>query len=298
MKALITGATGFIGGALAAKLDQPVVLTRDVAKANRVLPWLKAFGWEPTAGPPPAEAFEGVDAVFNLMGDPIAKGRWNPEKIRRIRESRVTGTRNLVAGIAAARKKPAVLVSASAIGFYGNRGDEVLDESSTPGTDTMAGICADWEAEAMKANAHGVRVVCVRNGLVLRKEGGALAQMLPPFRMGVGGRLGSGRQWMSWIHLEDLVGIYLLGAKQDALAGPVNGTSPNPATNLEFTRALGAAVHRPAVFPVPGFVVQLAFGGVAEVMLGSQRVLPKAAERAGFRFVHPEIRGCLAAAVG
>lgn len=297
MKALITGATGFIGRALAAKLDQPVVLTRDLAKAGRILPGLKAFAWEPTSGPPPAEAFEGIEVVFNLMGDPIAKGRWSPEKIGRIRESRVIGTRNLVAGIAGMQKKPAALVSASAIGYYGSRGDEVLDETSAPGTDTMAGICGEWEAAALKAQEAGVRVVCVRNGIVLRREGGALAEMLLPFRMGVGGPLGSGRQWMSWIHLEDLLGIYLLAASHPDLAGPVNGTSPNPATNLAFTKALGGAVHRPAVLPVPGFAVKLAFGGVAEVMLGSQRVLPRVAEKAGFTFRFPELGTCLRAAV-
>ncbi len=297
MKALITGATGFIGRALAAGLDSPVVLTRDAAKANRVLPGLQAFAWEPTSGPPPAAAFDGVDVVFNLMGDPIAKGRWSPAKLARIRESRVTGTRNLVAGIAAAKSKPRVLVSASAIGYYGSRGDEVLDETSTAGNDTLAGVCAAWEAEALQAKAHGVRVVCVRNGIVLRKEGGALAEMLLPFKLGLGGPLGNGRQWMSWIHLQDLLGIYRLAATNDGLAGPVNGTTPNPVTNITFTKALGTAVHRPAVLPMPAFAVQLVFGGVAEVMLGSQRVMPRAVERAGFRFTYGELGECLVAAV-
>jgi len=289
MKALVTGATGFIGSALVRRLGGAVVLTRDPEKAKRVLGNIEAIAWAPTAGPAPAEVFRGVDAVFNLMGDPIAKGRWSPEKLRRIRESRVVGTRNLVLGLLGANPRPKVLVSASAIGYYGSRGDEVLDESSSNGSDTLAGVCREWEAEAVKARDAGVRVVCVRNGIVLRKGGGALEQMLLPFRLGLGGRLGTGKQWMSWIHLDDLLGIYLLAAEKAEMSGPVNGTAPNPVTNAEFTRVLAAALHRPAVFPVPGVAIRAAFGGVAEVMLGSQRVRPAAVETAGFRFAHPDL---------
>lgn len=288
MKALVTGATGFIGSALVKRLGGgTVVLTRDPKKAATMLGNIQSYAWEPTAGPAPAEAFRGVDVVFNLMGDPIAKGRWSPEKLRRIRESRVLGTRNLVQGMAAANPPPQVLISASAIGFYGSRGDELLNETSSNGSDTLARVCREWEEEALKARAAGVRVVCVRNGIVLRKGGGALEQMLLPFKLGLGGRLGTGKQWMSWIHLDDLLGIYLLAAEQASISGAVNGTAPDPVTNAEFTRILAAALHRPAVFPVPRLAIRAAFGGVAEVMLGSQRVRPTAAEKAGFRFAHP-----------
>lgn len=297
MKALITGGTGFIGRALTACVQEPVVLTRDLAKARRLLPGVKAFAWDPMSGPPPAQAFEGVEVVFNLMGDPIAQGRWNPEKLRAIRESRVIGTRNLIVGLETGEAKPIVLVSASAIGFYGDRADEELDESSVPGTDTMSSICDAWEGEAMKARDYGARVVCIRNGIVLRREGGVLAEMMLPFKLGVGGQLGDGTQWMSWIHLEDLLGIYLHAATDGSLYGPVNGTSPNPARNRDFTKALGAVLRRPTVLPMPAFAVRVAFGGVSEVMLGSQRVLPKAVEKAGFQFRYPDLEACLKAAV-
>lgn len=297
MRALITGGTGFIGRALAAKLVNPVILSRNAARARALVPDAEIVEWNPLAGPPPAEAFRGVDLVFNLMGDPIAKGRWSARKLAAIRDSRVLGTRNLVAGIAALPKKPRVLVSASAIGFYGNRGDEILDEGSRPGADFLAETCRAWEAETMRAAEHGVRPVCVRNGIVLRKEGGALAQMLPPFRMGVGGRLGGGGQWMSWIHLEDLLTIYLSVAERQEISGPVNGVAQHPVTNVEFTRVLARVLHRPAVFPVPAFAIRLAFGGVAEVMLGSQRVLPKAAQAFGLRFAYPDLVACLKAAL-
>lgn len=297
MKALVTGATGFIGSALVKRLGGAVVLTRDPAKARRVLGNVEAHPWEPTAGPAPAAAFDGVNVVFNLMGDPIAKGRWSPEKLLRMHDSRVIGTRNLVAGMAAAPTRPKVLVSASAIGFYGSRSDEVLDEGSANGSDVLAGICREWEAEALKASELGVRVVCIRNGIVLRKEGGALAEMLLPFKLGLGGRLGSGRQWMSWIHLDDLLGLYLFSAEHKEIKGVLNGVSPNPLTNIEFTKTLAVAVHRPAVFPVPEFAIRAAFGGVAEVMLGSQRVLPRVTVAAGYTFAHPDLPACLKAAL-
>ncbi len=297
MNALVTGATGFIGRALVKRLGGATVLTRDPVKAKRVLGDVPAHAWEPTAGPAPAAAFRGVDVVFNLMGDPIAQGRWSPAKLKRIRESRVIGTANLVAGMRACDDRPKVLVSASAIGFYGSRGDEVLDETAANGSDTLAGVCRGWEAAALAAGELGVRVACVRNGIVLRKEGGALAQMLLPFRLGLGGRLGSGAQWMSWVHLDDLLALYLFVAQHAEGRGIFNGVAPQPVTNADFTRALAAAVHRPAVFPMPAAMVRLAFGGVAEVMLGSQRVLPRAAARLGFAFTHAAIRPTLAAIV-
>jgi hypothetical protein len=292
MKALITGATGFIGRALARRLQGCAVLTRDAAKARTILGNVEVHEWEPTLRPAPAAAFAGVDVVFNLMGDPIAKGRWNPEKLKRIRESRVIGTRNLVLGMAQAGG-PKALVSASAIGFYGSRGDQYLDEQSAPGNDFLAGVCKEWEAEARVAAANGVRVVVIRNGIVLRKEGGALAEMMTPFKLGLGGRLGSGRQWMSWIHLDDLLALYLMAADRNDAPGTMNGVSPGAVTNKEFTLALATALRIPAILPMPEFAIKLAFGGVAEVMLGSQRVSPRAAEGAGFKFQHPEIYDAL-----
>ena len=297
MKAVIAGGTGFIGSALLKSLGGGVVLTRDAGRARRRLPpGTEVHEWNPLAGPAPAEAFRGAEVVFSVLGDPIAKGRWNRRKLAAIRESRVIGSRNLVAGIVAAGG-PNILVSASAIGFYGDRGDETLDEGSTNGADTLAGVCREWEAEAFAAREKGIRVHVVRNGIVLRRGGGVLAQMLPPFLMGLGGRLGSGNQWMSWIHLDDLVGMYRMAVERVDAPAILNGVAPHPVTNREFTKALASAVHRPAVFPVPAFAVRLAFGGVAEVMLGSQRVLPKAALGAGFAFRYPDLPGCLAAAL-
>ncbi len=295
MKALVTGATGFIGRHLVKRLQGAVVLTRDPAKARRILGEVTAIRWDPLAGPPPAEAFAGVDTVFNLMGDPVVEGRWNPVKLKAIRDSRVIGTRHLIVGMAAAPTRPRVLVSASGVGYYGNRGDLILDEGSAPGEDTMAGVCKEWEAEARVAAAAGMRVVCIRTGIALGRTGGGLAQMLLPFRLGLGGRLGSGRQWMSWIHLDDLVALYLAAADREDLSGTLNGVAPEPVTNADFTRALGDAVNRPTIFPVPEFVLRLAFGGVAEVMLGSQRVLPRTAEQAGFTFAHPKLAPALKA---
>ncbi len=297
MRALVTGATGFIGRHLVAKLTQPVVLSRNVEKAKKRLGEVEVYAWEPVSGPPPAEAFKDVDAVFHLAGEPVAEGRWNPEKKKRIHDSRVLGTRNLVSAIEALQERPKFLISASAIGFYGSRGDEVLEETSSPGNDFLAGVCKEWEAEAGRARSFSVRVVNVRNGIVLHKDGGALGQMLLPFKLGLGGRLGSGRQWMSWIHLDDLLGIMLHAAEHGEVDGPVNGVSPGPVINIDFTKALATAVHRPAIFPMPEFMIKLAFGGVAEVMLGSQRVLPKAAEKSGFRFRYPEVVEALRAAV-
>lgn len=297
MRALITGGTGFIGRALAAKLVNPVILSRNADHAKALVPDAECYHWNPLAGPPDPEAFRGVDLVFNLMGDPIAAGRWNPRKRAAIRDSRITGTRNLVTAIAGLAKKPKVIVSASAIGFYGSRGDEVLDETSASGADFLADTCREWEAETMRATESGVRAVCVRNGIVLRKEGGALKQMLPPFRLGLGGRLGDGKQWMSWIHLDDLLTIYLLVAERSEVRGPVNGVAPHPVTNREFTRILAGVLHRPAIFPVPKLAIRIAFGGVAEVMLGSQRVLPRTALGFGMKFAFPDLTTCLRAAL-
>jgi uncharacterized protein (TIGR01777 family) len=296
MRALITGATGFIGRRLAARLERPAVLGRDPEKARAVLgAEIEAHRWEPEAGPPPPEAFRGIDVVFHLAGESVGEGRWNAEKKRRIRESRVAGTRNLVAAIGALPEaaRPKALVSASAIGVYGERGDDLLDEGAAAGEDFLAEVCRAWEAEAARARDHGVRVVTPRIGLVLGREGGALPRMLLPFRLGLGGRLGSGRQWVSWIHVDDLVSLLVFAAARAEVAGPLNAVAPNPVTNREFTKALGTVLRRPTLFPVPRLMLRLAVGEFASVLLMSQRVIPREAEKAGFTWKYPSLRGAL-----
>jgi uncharacterized protein (TIGR01777 family) len=244
-------------------------------------------------GPPPEEGLRDADAVINLAGEPVAQ-RWNDDVKRRIRESRVTGTRNLVAGMAKLAKRPAVLVCSSAVGYYGSRGDQILDESSAPGDDFLAGVCVEWEKEAQAAEPLGVRVARIRTGIVLDARGGALQRMLPPFKLGLGGRLGHGGNWMSWIHAEDLVELYRFALETSSAHGPFNGTAPSPVTNSDFTKALADAVHRPAIFPVPELALKLLFGEMGTVLLSSQRAVPRAAVDAGFRFRFPELAGALA----
>jgi uncharacterized protein (TIGR01777 family) len=297
MKTLLTGATGLIGRELVGRLEEPVVLSRDAERARKRLAGVEAHTWAPESGPPPASAFQGVEVVFNLAGEPVAEGRWTDERKRRIRGSRVLGTRNLVAGLAGLTSRPRVLVSASAVGYYGDRGDQILDETSSPGHGFLADVCVEWEREALAAERLGIRVVCVRTGIVLARGGGALAKMLTPFRMGAGGKLGTGRQWMSWIHLDDEVGILLHAMKDARLHGPINAVGPRPVTNAEFTRALGHAMHRPAFLPMPKTALRLALGEMSEIVTASQRVLPREAERTGYTFKHPELAGALAAAL-
>jgi hypothetical protein len=256
---------------------------------------VEAHPWAPEAGPPSASAFHGVEVVFNLAGEPVAGGRWTAERKRRIRESRVLGTRNLVAGLAGMERRPRVLVSASAVGYYGDRGDEALDETSSPGHDFLADVCVEWEREALAAERLGIRVVCVRTGIVLARGGGALARMLTLFRMGAGGKLGSGRQWMPWIHLDDEVGILLHAMKDARIHGAINAVGPRPVTNAELTRTLGHALHRPTFLPVPETALRMAFGEMSEILTASQRVLPKEAERTGYAFKHADLAGALTA---
>ncbi|HYP14725.1 MAG TPA: TIGR01777 family oxidoreductase, partial [Bryobacteraceae bacterium] len=243
----------------------------------------------------PEPALQGMDAVIHLAGEPVSQ-RWNREVKRRIRESRVTGTRALVAAMRKIPKPPQTLVSASAVGYYGDRGEELLNESSPPGAGFLPEVTVDWEHAALDAQALGVRVVPLRIGIVLG-SGGALKMMLPPFRMGVGGPLGSGRQWMSWIHVDDLVDLILFAFNLDRLSGPINAVSPVPLRNSEFTQALGSAVHRPAFFPVPKLALSVLFGEMAGVMLSSQRVVPNAAELARFPFRYRDVQPALKAAV-
>lgn len=295
MRALVTGATGFVGPHLLRRLDRPVVLSRDDPRTKEIVRQLnlQSFSWNALAGPPPLEAFDGIDTVFHLAGDPIASSRWNVEKKRRIRESRELGTRHLVQAIGQLRQRPRVLVSASAVGWYGSHGDEILDETSSPGNGFLAEVCQAWEREAQAAADLGVRVVSVRIGIVMGPGGGALQDLLPMFRLGLGGPLGSGRQWMPWVHIDDLVAIFLHAAQHDNLSGPVNGTAPNPVTNKQFTKALARALHRPAFLPVPYFALRVGLGEFAKVLFDSQRAVPKAICASGFQFQYPEIDSAL-----
>jgi uncharacterized protein (TIGR01777 family) len=294
VRALITGATGLIGTPLGAKVGDAVVLSRDPARVTRMR---AAHAWDPGAGPPPAAAWEGVDTVFHLAGEPVAEGRWTPEKKRRIRDSRVLGTQHLVAGMATLARPPSVLVCASAVGFYGDRGDEVLEETASAGEGFLADVCKAWEEAARGAERLGVRVVHARIGIVLAPRGGALARMLTPFRMGLGGRLGSGRQWMPWVHIDDVVGLLLHAAREPAVRGPMNVVGPDPVTNAEFTRALGRTLHRPARLPVPAVGLRVLFGEVSGALVASARAVPRVAERTGYRFGYPSLDAALGQAV-
>lgn len=296
MKALVTGATGFVGRRLVERLIQPVVLSRDVRRAELRFAAhdVCVRAWNPMNEPPPPDAFEGVQVVFHLAGEPIAEGRWTAEKKRRIRESRVIGTRNLVDTLLRLPTKPDVLVSASAVGFYGDRGDELLPESASPGSGFLPQTCVEWERESLRAQETGIRVVNPRVGIVLGPGGGAIGKMETLFRLGLGAPLGSGRQWMPWIHLEDLLSLMLMAAEREDLTGPINAAAPFPVTNSEFTKALGRAVQRPTILPsVPGMVLRFGIGEMADALLGSQRVVPQAAEKAGFEFRYKTIDAAL-----
>jgi uncharacterized protein (TIGR01777 family) len=295
MKALVTGASGFVGPRLLRLLDQPTVVSRNPDRARAAIGSLagRIVRWDPLEGPPPAEAFEGVDVVMHLAGESVAEGRWTAAQKARIRDSRVIGTRNLVQGIAQSAHKPAVLVSASAVGYYGDRGEEELTETAAPADDFLARVCVDWEREALAAEKFGVRVVTARTGIVLGAGGGALAKMLTPFKLGGGGPLGNGRQWMPWIHVADLARLYVHAADAASIHGPMNAVAPNPVRNSEFTKALGRALHRPAFIPAPYFGLRLLFGEFAQVLFASQRVIPQVALGTGFVFQYPEIAAAL-----
>jgi uncharacterized protein (TIGR01777 family) len=297
MKVLLTGATGLIGRELTSKLTDVVVLSRDPDRARQQLHGVETRSWFPETEPPAASVFEDVEVVFNLAGEPVADGRWTSERKRRIHDSRIIGTRNLIAGLARLDKRPRVLVSASAVGYYGDRGDEVLDETSTSGRGFLADVCVEWEREARAAERLGIRVVCVRTGIVLARGGGALSKMLTPFQLGAGGRLGDGRQWMPWIHLDDEVGILLHAMNDNRVQGIINAVGPEPVTNAEFTKELSRIVQRPAFFSAPKLALRLAFGELSEVLTSSQRVLPKVAERTGYDFKHPEFAEAITAAI-
>jgi uncharacterized protein len=274
MNVAITGASGFVGRALSEGLRASGHSVTTVSLRTQPAP----------------EIFKGCQAVVNLAGEPVAQ-RWTAAARERISNSRIQGTRSLVAALR--QRPPAVLVSASAVGYYGSRGDEILTEDSPVASDFLGQVALGWEQEARAAEQFGVRVVTPRIGVVLGRGGGALAQMLLPFRLGVGGRLGTGEQWMSWIALDDLVSLIEFAIEDAALSGPVNSVAPNPVTNAVFTRELAAALHRPAIFPVPAFALKILFGEMSQILLGGQRVIPQAALRAGFQFRFPELGDAL-----
>ena len=295
MNITITGATGFVGSRLVrALLGDGHSLHALGRTRSAELPAVVQFSeWRATQDEPPPGSLRNAGAVIHLVGEPVAQ-RWTAETKRRIRASRVEGTRKLVSALSKQPQPPQVLVSASAIGYYGDRGDEILTESSGPGDDFLARVAVEWEQAAQAAESFAVRVVPLRFGIVLGAGGGALAKMLPPFRLGLGGPLASGRQWMSWIHIDDLIGLIRFALENPAVRGPMNATVPQPATNSQFTRELAAVLHRPAVLPVPRFALKLLFGEMAEAILASQRVLPQAAQLAGFQFQYPQLGPALA----
>ena len=294
MKCIVSGGTGFIGRRVVDRLRRDnnyvAVWSRKPGLERRT--GVASHFWDPLADPPPEESVNGMDVVVHLAGEPVAQ-RWNDEVKTRIRDSRVVGTRRLVDVIGRVQHKPKALVCASAIGYYGNRGDELLTEASGPGAGFLADVCHAWEAEADRAGGFGLRVIRMRIGFVLGKDGGALARMLPVFRAGAGGRLGSGRQWMPWIHVDDVAEAFT-HAVENEVAGVWNVNSPNPVRNRDFTDKLAAAVHRPAILPLPQFALKLAFGELAKHMLDSARVVPDEPVKAGFRFRFPELGPALA----
>ena len=275
MKIAVTGSTGLIGSRLAN------AASRDGDQVQRL-------GRQYSL-----QELEGCEAIVHLAGEPVAQ-RWNAEVKRRIRDSRVAGTRELVDAVSKLPNPPSAFVSASAVGFYGDRGDHILTEQSAPAQDFLAQVCQEWEQETRRAAAYGMRHVSLRFGIVLATEGGALKQMLRPFRMGMGGPVGSGRQWVPWIHIADAVDLILFAVRNQHVKGALNATAPNPVRNSEFARSLGAALSKPAMLPAPEWGLKLLFGEMARVVVASQRAVPEAAQRAGFHFRYPELDGAFA----
>jgi uncharacterized protein len=302
VRVTVTGASGLIGSALVARLredgTQVTVLSRDPSRIPES-PGVEAVRWDPLGEPAPVAALSAADAVVHLAGENVAQ-RWSEQAKQAIRESRVTGTRNLVAGLRAAAELgecPQALISGSAIGYYGAHGEEPLDEDAPPGGDFLAETCVAWEAEARKASALGMRVALLRTGVVLHRDGGALQKMLPPFQLGVGGPVAGGGQYVSWIHRDDLVGMIVAALQDERWSGPVNGTAPEPVTNRELSRALGHALHRPSLLPVPGFALGLLYGEMAEIVTTGARVVPAKALVLGYSFLHGELDEALHSAL-
>ena len=305
LRLTVTGATGLIGSALLAALRERdahvTVLSRDPERALATLGAggrapAEAVRWEPIEERAPAHALAGRDAVIHLVGENVAQ-RWTARAKRAIHDSRVIGTRHLVAGLREAETRPGTLISASAVGYYGAHGEEPLDEEAPPGEDFLAQVCAAWEAEAQRAGELGARVVRVRNGVVLDRHGGALQKMLVPFRLGLGGPVAGGRQYMSWVHVGDLVEMMLQACADARWSGPVNATAPEPAPNRDFARALGAVLRRPALLPVPGAALRLRYGEMARIVTEGARVVPAKALVLGYSFRHPQLLEALRSAL-
>ena len=297
MKILISGSSGLIGTAATTALKSDghnvVHLVRPGKTTNP-----GDIQWDPMRATVDVAGLEGIDVVIHLSGAGIADGRWTEERKQLLRSSRIDTTRVLVDSLSRLKQKPRLLIVASAIGYYGSRGDEILTESSATGTDFLALVCRDWEAEASRAAERGIRTVMLRFGVVLSGKGGALPKMLPPFKLGVGGRLGSGQQWMSWIAIEDVLGIIRHAIANEQVSGPVNLVAPNPVRNEEFTRLLAGMLHRPAIFSAPAFVLRLAMGEMADaVLLSSDRVKPEKMLAAGYKFRFEILEPALRAAV-
>jgi uncharacterized protein len=293
MRVTLTGATGRIGGGLAEALvargDEVTALTRDPDRAaRRLAAGVTPARWDPMEGPAPADALAGRDAVVHLAGEDVAQ-RWSSEVKQRIRASREIGTRNLVAGLAAVDPRPGVLVAGSASGYYGAHGDERIDESAPAGDDFLAAVCVAWEREAQEAQELGMRVVHVRTGIVLDADGGALATMLTPFKLGVGGPVAGGRQYMPWIHLDDEIGLLLAAIDADGFSGAINASAPEPVTNKAFSRALGRALHRPAIAPIPAAAIKVLYGEMSQIVVNGVRMVPGRATELGYTFRHPDL---------
>ncbi|MGE5302479.1 MAG: TIGR01777 family oxidoreductase [Alphaproteobacteria bacterium] len=292
MRLVIAGASGFIGLLLLDRLSKQghslKLLTRKPCIDGQASEkdWIV---WQPGIPGEWEKCVDGVDGVINLAGEPIAAKRWTERQKEKIRSSRIETTRSLVNAIAKAQVKPKFLINASAVGFYGARGDELLSEGSAPGKGYLAGVCIAWEEEAKRAEQHGVRVALLRTGIVLGKGRGALAKMVPPFKFFLGGPLGSGRQWMPWIHIEDEIGMILFLMENEEASGAFNATAPNPVTMKDFSKALGNVLHRPSWAPVPAFALALMLGEMADMLVSGQRALPDAALRLGYRFKYPTI---------
>jgi len=301
MRILVSGSTGFLGSSLIEVLEREghtilCLMRPDTRKGDANSARAQTVRWDPVRGEFDAVAAEGADALVHLAGASIADGRWNAARKNLLRTSRIEATRHLIGALSKLQRPPRVIVASSAIGYYGNRGDETLTESSAPGGDFLSALCREWEAETARGTEFSARVVMLRFGVILAAHGGALPRMALPFKMGAGGRLGSGRQWMSWLTLPEAVRMIRFALSNSGLVGPANAVAPKPIQNADFTRILAKTLHRPALFPAPAFALRLALGEMADaLLLVSQRVKPSKLEQAGYQFAQPELAAALAA---